>query len=282
MIDPGRLLSLKIPERLVCYDRRDSILYALGIGLGADPLDGDQLRYVYEKDLQAFPTQAVVIGADPIEQYDTGITFELLVHGEQSLVLYGALPAEGRVICRSRFASVYDNGPGRGAFVELVRELFNPATDAKIATSCIGLFSRGDGGFGGQRRAVVPMAERPALPEVSVEVPTLSQQALLYRLSGDYNPLHADPETALRAGFERPILHGLATYGILGRVIVETFLGWRHERLRSLHTRFSAPVFPGETIRFDFWREGTNVCGEASVPERGVTVLKNIRASFSP
>lgn len=282
MLDYEAVKSWPFPEVTQSYDERDTILYALGLGFGSDPVDAGQLRHVVEGDLRAVPTMAAVLARPGRWSTDprTGIDFLKLVHGEQDIVLHQPIPAAGVLLSRSRIGAICDKGPGKGAVVELSRDLRDPAGNlyAEVRQT---VFCRGDGGYsqhGG--RSDDPPAALPASPErepdVEVDLPTLPQAALIYRLSGDLNPLHSDPATARRAGFDRPILHGLCTYGMAARAALQALCDYDGSSIRRLAARFSSPVFPGETIRFRFWRAAEGVVHlSARVPARDVTVLSH-------
>ncbi|MES2536855.1 MAG: MaoC/PaaZ C-terminal domain-containing protein [Pseudomonadota bacterium] len=270
------LLAVKLADKTHTYTEKDVILYALGIGLGSDPTDEDQLRFVYEENLIPLPTLPVVLGATRIRDLDLGINYLKTVHGEQAIVLHKLPPISGTVITRSRINGVLDKGVDKGAVILLRRDVSDQATGDLIATIDMTLFARGDGGLGSSMAA--PPASR-AIPDrpadFTCDMPTLPQAALIYRLSGDMNPLHATPAVARQAGFDRPILHGLATYGVVAYAVVKTLCGNDPARLGSLSGRFSAPVFPGEIISVQMWREKDGVCIQATVAERNVVVLNN-------
>lgn len=283
-IDYDRLMTIKIPDVEQSYAARDTILYALGLGVGQNPLDPAQLRYVYEAGLCAIPTQAAVLAYPGfwIRDLDTGIDWVKVVHGEQAQTLHRALPVEATVTGQSRVVSVVDKGVGRGALVLTRREIFDNATGDHLATVDSTTFCRGDGGFGGPSApSAPPPAPAEGTPDAIVTLPTLSQAALIYRLSGDYNPLHADPAVAAAAGFDRPILHGLATYGVACRAILQAACENDPARLRSISARFSAPVFPGETIITEMHIDGDAIDFSARVAERDVVVLQHGRAGLS-
>jgi acyl dehydratase len=263
------------------YDWRDSVLYALGLGVGTDPVSADELRYVYEKDLQALPTMVVTLGHPGfwISEPDTGIDFRKVVHGEQSLVVHAPLAAEGVLIARNKVEEIIDKGEGRGAILRVRRDLIVEATGALQSTQIMSMFCRGDGGFGGPAVAVAPPIAIPErAPEQSVTRFIPPQSALIYRLSGDLNPLHADPAVAGAAGFERPILHGLATFGVAGFALLAAGPG---KSLREISCRFTAPVYPGETLRTDIWEQDGISLFRCTVLERNQVVLNNGRAVFA-
>ncbi|WP_201864413.1 MaoC/PaaZ C-terminal domain-containing protein [Microvirga soli] len=257
-IDPEKLYALRFPEICHAYTWRDSILYALGTGYGIDPMDERQLRFVDETKLQAVPTMANVLAYPGfwMRDLDTGIDWVKVVHGEHAMRLHRPLAPEGEVVGHTRIVDIVDKGPGKGALVYAEREISDVATGEKIATLLQTVFCRGDGGFGGKSeapRAPHPIPERA--PDQTIDMPTHSQMALVYRLSGDFNLLHSDPAIARKAGYERPILHGLATYGVIGHGLMAALCDYAPERVVALEGRFSAPVFPGETISIDIWRE---------------------------
>ena len=270
------------PDIVHTYTERDTMLYALGLGLGQDPMDGGALRFVYEKNLQAVPTMATVMGSPGIWWRDprTGADPVKLVHGEQDVRLLKPLAPSGTLTARNRVVSLTDKGAGKGAIAVLLRTLIDE-TGETVAESRNVTFLRGDGGFsqadgvsdpGPESLSAVP--ERAADTVVSYE--TRPETALIYRLSGDVNPLHADPAIAAKAGFERPILHGLCTYGMAARAVIEKVLDNDAARFKRLAVRFTSPVYPGETVRYELWRESATLLRlRASVDARNVVVLNN-------
>jgi acyl dehydratase len=283
-IDYDKLLSLRIPEVMQTYTERDAILYALGLGLGPDPLDESELAFVYEKSLKVLPTFATVLAWPGfwVRDLDTGIDWVKVVAGEQGLILHRPLAARGSVIGRTRVTEVIDKGAGRGAHVYSVRELIEAETGEKIATITATTICRGDGGFGGPARSSPPAHQIPQrAPDLVSERGTRPEAALIYRLSGDPNPLHADPAVARAAGFPKPILHGLATFGIACHAIVKSLCGDDPSKLRAISGRYSAPVFPGETIRTEIWNEGAVASFRARVVERDVVALDNGRCEVA-
>jgi len=277
-IDYETLLHFPIPEVRQRLTARDTVLYALSVGLGQDPLDTRQLDFVdAHRTLRALPSMAVVLGhpgfwvADP----RTGIDAVRVVHGEQGMVMHKPLPAEGEVIGRTRVTGLVDKGPGRGALLYTEKQVLDAANGALLATTTSTTFLRGDGGFGGPAGPVRPPQPAPSgTPDHAVDLPTRPEQALLYRLNGDDNPLHADPAVAVAAGFPRPILHGLATLGVVAHALLRILAGYDPGRVRSLDLRFSAPVYPGETIRTEIWNDGGF---QARVVERDALVISNGR-----
>ncbi|MFD4840461.1 MaoC/PaaZ C-terminal domain-containing protein [Achromobacter sp. NPDC058515] len=260
------------------YDQKDTMLYALGIGLGQDPEDAGQLRYVYEKGLQAFPTMGVILGYPGFWVSDprAGIDWVKVVHGEQRLTLHAPLPASGFVTGKSRNTHVIDKGADKGAIVVTERTLHGE-DGACLATLQQSTFCRGDGGFGQGDASPESLPAAPdGDPELRCELRIPPSAALLYRLNADRNPLHADPEVARQAGYPRPILHGLCSYGVAAHAIVKTFCDYDAARLTSLNTRFSAPVYPGETLQCDMWRmPDGQIRFIARAKERGIVVMSH-------
>jgi len=268
------------------YTAKDSILYALGIGFGADPLNPNELRYVYEKEILAVPTMAAVLASPGFwmrERAELGIDFVRLVHGEQSVVLHRPLPAAATLIGESRVVRIVDKGEGKGAVMHVEKTLTDEADGQLIGIVEQILFLRGDGGFsrnGGGDAPAPALPDPPArAPDITLTLPTRADAAVLYRLSGDINPLHIDPSVAAKAGFPRPILHGLATYGNACRGILANCCDHDATRLRAIRARLTAPVYPGETLVLACWHlDAKEIAFRASVKERDVQVLANGRA----
>jgi len=287
-IDYQKLKNRKFEDVVHAYTWKDTVLYALGLGFGADPMDKSQLRFVYEEGLVALPTMAVVLGSPGfwVKNPDSGIDWKQVLHGEQGLRILKPLPAEGTVIGRTRIVDIIDNGPGKGALMYSERDIVDQKTGEVLAVSESTTFARADGGFGGPTGPTGPKKAVHALPErapdLSVDIPTLPQAALIYRLSGDYNPLHADPDVAKTANFKQPILHGLCTYGVAGHALVKLLCGYDAAKLKRMDLRFSSPVYPGETIRTEVWTEGPGKAGfRSKVVERDIVVLNNGYAEFA-
>jgi acyl dehydratase len=206
-----------------------------------------------------------------------GLDWVKTVHGEQSMRIHKPLPAQAAVRGVSRVVDLVDKGEGRGALIFVEREIRDMANGELLATIAQTVFCRGDGGFGGVNKPQpAPHAIPDRAPDASIDLPTSPQSALVYRLSGDFNPLHSNPETARQAGFARPILHGLATFGVAGHGLVKRWCDGDPTALRAMGGRFSSPVFPGETVRVEIWRESAGRAAfRASVPARGVVVINN-------
>jgi len=283
-IDYHTLMNWKIPEVEQVLTKRDTMLYALGTGLGHDPLDEQQLKFVYEKSLVALPTMAIILGYPGAwhRDGDTGIIGSHVVHGEQGFQILRPLPVEGTIIGRSRVTGVFDKGEGRGALIQSATEISMKATGEVLCTLTSTSFARANGGFGGPSGPVKEPHVLPARkPDAVCDLPTLPQAALIYRLSGDYNPLHAEPEYAKRAGFKMPILHGRCTFGVIGHALLKACCDYDPSRLVSMEGRFSAPVFPGETIRTEIWRDGDVISFRGLVADRGAVVFTGGRAELA-
>lgn len=280
-LDPARILALATKDQRFSYSEKDTALYALGVGMGADPMDVRELPFVFENGLKALPTQATVAAWGAGRLMESGINFLMVVHGEQRITLHRPLPAEAEILADWRVSDLVDKGPGKGAIIVAETVLKSAKDGAPIATLASTIFARADGGFGGASEGGPKPHEVPTrAPDTIVSLPTRPDQALLYRLSGDRNPLHADPGFAKAAGFDRPILHGLCTYAVCCRAVLMTYADYDPARIASFDARFSAPVFPGETIEVRMWRDGAIVSFEAAIAARGATVIKNGRCEL--
>lgn len=260
---------------------KDAMLFALSIGIGRDPLDRLELDYVFEEKLKTFPTLPIVLGhpgpwmADPKFAIDR----QMLVHGTQRLEVCGELPTGVPLVATNRVVELVDKGADSGGIIVLERALRDRASGELLARIESGTFCRADGGFGGQRqlsREFRGVPDRPA--DASIDMRTEPNQALWYRLNGDRNPLHASPAFAQKAGFPRPILHGLCTYSVAAHGLMKLNPD-RH--LRMIECRFSKPVYPGEVIRIESWSEPEGVAFRARVAERQVVVLDRGFAQFA-
>ena len=284
--DLERLLDEPPIETVAVYSVKDVILYALGVGVGIGAAtSANTLRFVYENDIHVLPTMASVLATPGFWARDPryGIDWKRVLHGEQSLTWYGLLPVEGRILSRFIFEDVQDKGPDKGAIVHSRREIFDHESGTHLATERKATFLKGDGGRGGRTEAsptVDPVPDRA--PDLQIPSHTRHDQALIYRLSGDYNPLHIDPEIARQARFDRPILHGLCTYGVAGRALLKGLAGGDTARLLSMSCRFSLPVYPGETIVTEIWAcESGQAAFQCQAAEREVVVLAHGRAEYT-
>ena len=280
------ILDQKTAPRTFSYDDKDVMLYALGVGMARDQMNETELAFVYEKNLKVIPTAATVLAsgmrgaAGPAPEMPAGhrpsqINFLMVVHGEQKVELHKPLSASGTYTAQGRTVGAYDKGPGKGAVI-INETVWTDEAGEKVATLTGSTFARGDGGFGGPSEgAPEPHVVPTRAPDISVDFDTRDDQALLYRLNGDRNPLHSDPEVAKKAGFDKPILHGLCTYGITCRAILQEVVNFDPDQIYSHQARFSAPVIPGDTITVDIWKDGKNISFEARVKARNATVIKN-------
>ena len=285
VLDPQKILNWPFQPVEQTYTERDTILYALGCGLGADPLDEDQLPFVFEEpELRALPSMAAVLSPPGFwaRHPDAGIDWVRILHGEQAMEIHKPLPAAAKVVAIAKVTDIVDKGAGRGALLFVERTVREVESGEALATLRSTTFARGDGGCGGTTETAPPPHALPDRdPDLVCDLPTALNAALIYRLSGDPNPLHASPSVARAAGFERPILHGLCSWGVAGHAILKSYCDYDPARLTSMALRFSAPVYPGETIRTEMWRDGDTVSFRARVAERGVVVLNNGRAAIS-
>ena len=239
------------------WDSKDAILYALGVGAGAvDPLN--ELAFTTENtqnvDQQVLPTMAVVLAVGGSGAFGSIGTFNpaMLVHGEQAITLHGPIPVKGEVETTGEITGIYDKG--KGAVIEVTSTSVDTATGDPLFSGVMSAFIRGEGGFGGDRGPSGPKNVAPARePDHTVTYQTRTDQALLYRLSGDRNPLHSDPAFAAFGGFDRPILHGLCSYGFTGRALLHAVCGSDPSRFTGMEARFSSPVLPGEALTIKAW-----------------------------
>lgn len=265
--DPERLIAHRFPTVRQSYDRRDTILYALGIGLGHDPLDEYDLDYLLDMREAILPAFAVTLASPGMWIRDPafGVDFAKLVHSAQAVSFECPLPAGGTVISTPRIASIYDRGEGRGALVVLERDVTDAESGKRYAHIEQTLLLRGDGGFNGKAPPNPPAQLMPGrVPDLSTHQPVSPRAALIYRLSGDWNPLHADPAAARAAGFERPILHGLASFGWAAYAL-ERLSG---RKLASIGCRFSGTVVPGDTLSLSVWLKDDSALFTASTALR--------------
>ncbi|HKY67069.1 MAG TPA: MaoC/PaaZ C-terminal domain-containing protein [Acidimicrobiales bacterium] len=274
-INPEAVGTRSEPERRR-WSSKDSLIYALGVGAGAeDPLT--ELEFTTENSQQvtqrALPTMPVVLGAGQAGAYSKIGSFNpaMLVHGEQSVELARELPVEGELEAATEVVGVYDKGSGALVVTETTATLV--ADGEPLFTTRSGAFIRGEGGFGGDRGPSSGFSAPDRAPDHEVTYPTRTDQALLYRLSGDRNPLHSDPKFAAMAGFDRPILHGLCTYGFTGRALLHALCDGDPAVFRSMTGRFSSPVMPGEALTVRIWVEGDGAALFQTVGGDGRVVL---------
>ncbi|MFM6991818.1 MAG: MaoC/PaaZ C-terminal domain-containing protein [Rhodoferax sp.] len=275
-----QLLALEFPIQEFSYDERDTMLYAVGVGLGRTQ---DELSFVYEQGLQALPTQAAVVAWYDKWQEQVGLDIPRVVHGEQRVTLHTPLPARARIRAHFRIQDAFDKGPGRGAVLLARTELSDAATGVAIATLLSTVFARGDGGFGGPTgRGPEPHVLPSRVADQVLRRAIRPEQAAIYRLSGDRNPLHVDGDFARAAGFDRPILHGLCSWGMAATEVLRATCDLHANRLRHFEARFTSPVFPGETLSTEIWRDGEVVSFRTRVAERDQVVLDHGMALITP
>lgn len=276
-LDTEKLLAYEIATTRDDYDPRDVILYALGVGAGLSP-EIDETTFLFERELQVLPTMALVLGTPGFWPMDpkSGLDWLNILHGEQRLRLLEPLDAFGALIGEARVTDIADKGPGKPALIQVCKEIRTPGGRIIADTSEIWVV-RGAGGFGGRPHlAEAPLPPIPTRdPDFEVALPTSVAQAATYRLSGDRNPLHIDAQTARIAGHEKPILHGLSTKGVVARALIHACCNGTAHRLREIAVRFSAPVYPGDTIRTLIWQNGKTLSFRADAVERGIRVIDN-------
>ena len=251
------LKTRQFPDVIQDYGSTDCILYALGIGAGMRPTDPFDLQFTHEDDLQALPTMAVTLGYPGfwLREPDSGLDWKTVLHVSQELIIHRPLPARAKIIGRNVIEEIYDRGPGKGALMITRRDILAADDLQPMATIRVGEYCRGETGFGGPPAPPTPRIAFPdRQPDFALDTPSSPQAALIYRLCGDDNALHALPEVARDAGFPHPILHGLASFGMAGFAIVKTLCAGDPARLRELRLRLTAPVFPGETLRTQIWQ----------------------------
>jgi len=282
-INYDELMQARSTGLTATYGDRETMLYALGIGFGRDPMNEAELPFVYENGLRAIPTMATVIGwGMGGAMAKSGINYLMVVHGEQKLTLHKPLPPSAAVEFDERVIGAFDKGADKGAVIYTERVMKEQKSGDKLCTLVSATFARGDGGFGGPKEgAPAPHTLPTRAPDLVHEADTRPDQAFIYALSGDRNPLHRDPKVAKMAGFPRPILHGLCTYGTACRSAVTAVCGYDPARIAGFDVRFSAPVFPGETIVTEMWKDGNVLSFRSKVKERDVVVLNNGKCTLA-
>ena len=274
-INYDEIMSMTSENVEISYSDKDSILYSLGVGLGNDPMNMAELKYVYENSQVALPSMATNFQYHSPLLLKANINFILVVHGEQKLSFTNPLPVSGDFISNAKVIGCYDKGAGKGAIIEVETTINQKKDNTEICKLVSTTFARGDGGFGGPESPKSKIFKMEGDPDFVHEIKTKPDQALIFRLSGDYNPLHSDPNFAKTAGFEKPILHGMCTYGIACRSLVEIVCEGDAKRLKKFDCRFSSPVYPGETIVTEMWKNGSKVYYQSKVKERDKIVIKN-------
>jgi acyl dehydratase len=275
-IDPEKALGAKLAEAEASWNADRVILYHLGIGAGVPPTDPGELEYAYERNLKVLPSFGVIpvfsslggLAQVPGLQFN----FAMLLHGEQDIEIHKPIPPMAKITSQPRVAGIYDKG--KAALVVLEVESRESGGE-KLFTNRFSLFLRGEGGFGGDSGPKAGNQPPERQPDHVVESPTLPQQALLYRLSGDRNPLHADPDFAKLGGFDKPILHGLCSYGIVCKAAVDHALGGEPAKVARYQARFAGVVYPGETIVTSLWKESDTIFVQAKTKERDTPVITN-------
>jgi acyl dehydratase len=275
-IDPKLALGAELGEARYTYTKDDVILYHLGVGAGNPPTAPGELEYTYEKNLKVLPSFGVI----PTFHSMAGLAsvpgmsfnFAMLLHGEQDLEVHQPIPAEATITNRGKVAEIWDKG--KAALVVLQIDT-SDESGRPLFTNRFSLFLRGEGGFGGEPGPKAGNQAPERKPDGVIERATLPQQALIYRLSGDKNPLHADPDFAKMAGFDRPIIHGLCSYGITCKAVVDEVLGGDVTRVARYQVRFAGVGFPGETYRVKYWKEGDRILIQSESKERDAVIISN-------
>jgi len=275
-IDPQKARGAKLPEGESSYTRDQVILYHLGVGAGVPATDPGELAYTYEKNLKVLPSFAVIpafgsmggIAGVPGMQFN----FAMLLHGEQEVILHKPLPPAQKLKTSGHIPEIYDKG--KAALVILESTARDEQGD-KLFTNRFSLFIRGEGGFGGDSGPKAGNAAPERKPDGVITRTTLPQQALIYRLSGDKNPLHCDPDFAKMAGFDKPIIHGLCSYGIACKAIVDEVLGGDVSQVARYQARFAGVAFPGETYQVSYWKQDKQILLEAKSVERNAPIITN-------
>lgn len=276
------LENYPFPQVTQSYTEKDCVLYALGVGFGENPLDKAELPFVFEEPaLKVAPSMAAVLASPGFWARDplSGVDWRRFLHAEQEVILHRPLPTAATVSATTQVTRIIDKGADRGALIYLERVVRDDA--GPLATVRVVNLARGNGGCGGDagpQPRPHPLPARAA--DATIETRTDPRSALIYRLSGDPNPLHVDPDLARMASFERPILHGLCSFGVAAREILAGFCDYAPDRLRALKLRFSKPVYPGETLRLELWRDGDVVSFRATVADRDVVAFDNGRAEI--
>jgi acyl dehydratase len=281
-INYEQLMAIRMYDLPCGYTQRDSMLYALGIGFGTNPLDRKELPYVYEGNgLHTVPTMASMLLPHTFLD-GCGWDYAQVLHGEQRLELYRPLPPSAELLANRRVVAVYDKGANRGAKILVEAEVRMAKDDTVLFTLTSTLIARGDGGFGGPPGAgPLPHRLPKREPDLSCDIATRRDQALLFRLSGDLNPLHSDPVFASSAGFREPIMHGRCTAGIACRAILKTICDYDFTLVNGFDVRFSAPVYPGDVLTTEMWQDRNVISFRCIVKNRKVVVINNGKCTLA-
>jgi acyl dehydratase len=281
-VDVEKLLSFPIPTVREMLTKQQTAFYALSIGVGQDPMDKEQLAFVdYTGELKVMPSMALILGQPGfwLGGPDSGVDPRSVVHGEEQLTIHSPLPVAGKIIGESRIVGLVDKGPGRGALLYTQKDVREEGSGRLLAETLRTTFLRNGGGFGGDSGPVKESPSQPVgEPTFIVDTGIRPEQALYYRMNGDANPLHSNPAVAKTAGFDRPILHGLCTAGVVCHALVRALLNYDVHRMEGLSIRFSAPTYPGETLRTEIWDDGSF---QARVVEREGVIVSRGRACFA-
>tara|TARA_R110000782_G_scaffold44739_4_gene99842 strand:- start:7 stop:864 length:858 start_codon:yes stop_codon:yes gene_type:complete len=282
-LDYDKLMATEVVDLPLTYNDSEAILYALSVGMGRNPVDLKELPYVYEQGpvFKTMPTLASVLVPDMFPP-GLGWDFGQVLHSEQRMTLYRPLPPSADLLINKRVVDAFDWGPRKGALILFEAEGRLAADDTVMFTLGCTVMARGDGGFGGPsgtgpRPHRAPRRE----PDLSCDIETREDQALLFRLTGDRNPLHADPAKAAKAGFDVPILHGMCSYGIACRAILQTICDYDFTLIEGFEARFTSPVFPGDVITTDMWQDGNVVSFRCTVKDRDTIVLRNGKCTLA-
>ena len=281
-INYDSLMATEVRDDPCSYTDRDCMLYALGVGFGTNPMDLQELAYVYERPvLKTVPTMANMLLASDFLS-NCGWDYNKVLHAEQRLELYRPLPASAELLADRRVIAVYDKGANRGAKIQIESEVRLAKDGTVLFTLGNTLIARGDGGFGGPKGSgPLPHRLPKREPDLVCELATRPDQALLFRLSGDRNPLHAHPEAARSAGFPGPLLHGRCTAGIACRAILRTICEYDFTLVTGFDVRFSSPVYPGDVLTTEMWQDRNVISFRCSVRERNKIVINNGKCTLA-
>ncbi len=275
-IDPKKALGARLGEGSYSWTKDQVILYHLGVGAGVPATDPGELEYTYEKNLKVLPSFGVIpvfgalggLGSAPGLVFN----FAMLLHGEQDIQIHQPIPTEATVTSSGEIAELWDKG--KAALVVLEVKTRDEA-NKPLFTNRFSLFLRGEGGFGGESGPKAGNLPPERTPDGVLESKTLPQQALIYRLSGDKNPLHADPEFAKMGGFDTPIIHGLCSYGVVCKAVVDGVLGGDVTKVARYQVRFAGVGYPGETYLTSYWKEGDKILIQSKSKERDAVIISN-------